>query len=140
MSELQKVRVDRWLWTVRVFKSRSLSTKMCKSGKVKLGERTLKPSHLVVVGDELYVHKNGFNLHFKVDGLLKSRVSAILAAECYTDLTPADELNKYKNWFVGKGSAERREKGSGRPTKKERRTIDEFKDEQWWEFIDVEED
>ncbi len=138
MTDIAKMRVDRWLWCVRIFKSRSLATKVCKAGKVKLGEKILKPSALVTVGDELFVHKNGYNLIFKVDGLLKSRVSATIAAENYTDLTPEEELNKYKSWFIGKGAAERREKGAGRPTKKERRTIDEFKADQWWEQLEDE--
>ena len=88
----------------------------------------VKPSHLVVPGDLLEVRKNGFNLLFKVHVLLEKRVSATLAAPCFEDLTPLEEVNKYKNWFSGKASPEARDKGEGRPTKRDRREITEFKD------------
>ncbi len=140
IKEVAKVRVDKWLWTVRIFKSRSLATKLCKSGKVKLGEKICKPATLIFPDDIVHVHKQGYNLTFKVVKLIKSRVSATLAEGCYEDLTPEDEYNKFKNWFVGKAGSEFREKGTGRPTKKERRTIEDFKDQQWWEYIDTEED
>lgn len=126
---MDKVRVDKWLWSVRIFKSRTLATDACKSGKVKLGDNSLKPSYLIQRGDQLEVKKNGFNLQFKVIDLIQKRVSAPLAQVCYEDLTPAEEMNKYQNWFVGKGASEKRERGTGRPTKKERRLIDGFKSE-----------
>lgn len=124
---MDKVRVDKWLWSVRIFKSRTLATDACKSGKVKLGGNSLKPSYLIQRGDQLEVKKNGFDLQFKVIDLIQKRVSAPLAKVCYEDLTPAEEMNKYQNWFVGKGASEKREKGAGRPTKRERRLIDDFK-------------
>lgn len=74
------------------------------------------------------VSKNGFNLEFKVLDLLAKRVGAPIAQACYENLTSEEEMNKFQDWFIGKGSAERREKGAGRPTKRERREIDEFKD------------
>ncbi len=82
--------------------------------------------------------KEGFNLTFEVVALINKRVSATLAQPCYKNLTPEDELNKYKDWFVGKGAPEKREKGAGRPTKRERREIDEFKDDYmvWDDEID----
>ena len=129
---MEKVRVDKWLWSVRIFKSRSMATDACKSGKVKLDEKNLKPSHQLRGGEVLQVRKNGFNLTFLVKELIKKRVSATLAAPCYEDLTPAEELNKYKDWFVGKAAAERREKGAGRPTKRERREIEDYKDIQYF--------
>ncbi|MBK8549443.1 MAG: RNA-binding S4 domain-containing protein [Saprospiraceae bacterium] len=127
MKDVDKVRVDKWLWAVRLFKSRSLSTDTVKSGKVKLAGKTIKASFHVNIGDVLEVKKNGFLLQIKVDKKIDKRVSAPLAAECFTDLTPAEELNKYMDWFVGKGKTEYRDKGDGRPTKKERREIDDFK-------------
>lgn len=104
-----------------------MSTNACKSGKVKIDENNVKASYLVTVGETVFVKKNGFNLSFKVDKLIEKRVSATLAQECYTDLTPEEELNKYKDWYIGKAAPEKREKGAGRPTKRERRTIDSFK-------------
>lgn len=124
-----KVRVDKWLWSVRIFKSRSLATAMCKNGRISIGEKKLKPSALITEGTILNVLKEGFNLQIKTLVLLEKRVGAPVAVTCYENLTPAEELNKYKSWFIGKGRAEIREKGLGRPTKKERRHIDEFKEE-----------
>ncbi|MBK9744816.1 MAG: RNA-binding S4 domain-containing protein [Saprospiraceae bacterium] len=128
MGDLNKVRLDKWLWAVRLFKSRTMATDACKAGKIKLNGHSLKPSYLIIVGETIEVKKNGFNLIFKVNQLLEKRVSAVLAAPCFDDLTPADELNKYRDWFAGKAGAEFRDRGEGRPTKKDRREIDEFKD------------
>jgi ribosome-associated heat shock protein Hsp15 len=128
MAELTKVRLDKWLWAVRLFKSRTMATDVCKAGKVKQNGHTLKPSYLITIGETIEVKKNGFNLTFKVNQLLEKRVSATLAAPCFDDMTPIEELNKYKDWFVGKGGPEMRDKGDGRPTKKDRREIDEYKD------------
>ena len=125
---LKKVRIDKWLWSVRIFKSRSMATDACKSGKIKVGEQNVKPSYLLKREETVFVKKNGFNLTFKVIDLLEKRVSATLAQPCYEDLTPPEEMNKYNDWFVGKGRPEIREKGTGRPTKKDRREIDRFKD------------
>ncbi len=129
-----KMRVDKWLWCVRIFKSRTIAIDACKAGKVKAGGAVVKPSHLVQPGDLIEVRKNGFNFQFKVLELLKSRVSAPIAQTCFSNLTPEEELNKYNDWFVGKGGPEKREKGAGRPTKRERRQIDDFKLEENWEL------
>ena len=126
---MDKVRIDKWLWSIRIFKSRSLSTKECRSGKVKIDGQNLKPSHLIIIGDIVEVRKEGFNLIFKVIKLIDKRVSATLAQECYQNMTSVEELNKYKDWFIGKAGSEMRERGSGRPSKKEKREIDEFKDD-----------
>ena len=88
----------------------------------------VKSSAMVVVGDVIDVLKEGFRMKYKVVQLIEKRVSPVLAKACYEDLTSPEELNKYKSWFVGKGAPERRERGSGRPTKKERREIEDFKD------------
>jgi len=139
MGVEDKVRVDKWLWAVRIFKSRTLANTAVKSGKVKVGEKTVKPSYLVSVDEMLYVRKNGFNLTFLIKDIIKKRVSATLAAPCYDDLTPESEKNKYKDWYIGKASAEIRGKGEGRPTKRERREIDEYKEESYFEY-DFDED
>ena len=123
-----KVRIDKYLWSIRIFKSRTLATDACKEGKVKLHEENAKPSAMVTIGDIIDVVKDGFKLKYKVIQLIEKRVSPILAKPCYEDLTPEDEINKYKSWFIGKGGPERRERGAGRPTKRDRREIDEFKD------------
>jgi ribosome-associated heat shock protein Hsp15 len=135
---VEKVRIDKWLWSVRIFKSRSISSDACKGNKVKIGDKTLKPSYLVRVGEHVQVFKEGFNLTFEVVALINKRVSATLAQPCYKNLTPEEELNKYKDWFVGKGAPERRERGAGRPTKRERRDIEGFKDDSvlWDDDVD----
>lgn len=123
------MRVDKWLWNVRIFKSRSKATDACKKGRIKIGENSVKPSTMIKVGDKLDVRKDGFFLEFQINELIPRRVSATLAQPCYDNVTPEEELNKFKDWFIGKAPAERREKGAGRPTKRERREIDDFKDE-----------
>ncbi len=123
------MRVDKWLWVVRLFKSRTKAADACKKGNVKLLESKLKPSSLISVDDTITLHKNGFNLAFKINKLIPKRVSATLAEPCYSNLTPEDELNKFKSWYIGKSPAERREKGAGRPTKRERRELEQHKDE-----------
>lgn len=128
---LQKVRVDKWLWSVRIFKSRTMATDACKSGKVKVNGTNVKPSYLLQREELVDVKKNGFDLQFKVIDLLQKRVGAPFAQKCYEDLTPQEELDKYKDWFVGKGASEKREKGAGRPTKRERREIDGYKGDQY---------
>lgn len=124
---MQKVRVDKWLWSVRIFKSRTMAANACKNGKVKIEGHTLKPSSFVQKGDVLIVRKDHFNFTFKVVELIEKRVSAKLAEPCYENLTPTEEMNKFKSFFLGNAGQEFREKGSGRPTKKERRVIDDFK-------------
>ncbi len=125
---MDKVRIDKWLWSVRIFKSRSISTDACKTNKVKINGEIVKASSAVTRGDLIEVKKNGFNLEYKVVDLIEKRVSATLAEPCYENLTPQEELDKYKDWFVGKAKPEIRERGTGRPTKRERRDIDRFKD------------
>lgn len=133
---MDKVRVDKWLWSVRIFKSRTIATDACKGGKVKLNGVNLKPSAMVQKGDVLVIRKMGFDFQFKVLELIEKRVSAPLAQQCYENITPQEEMNKYQEWFTtGKAAAEKRDRGTGRPTKKERREIDEFKGN-WFDFED----
>jgi len=135
-----KIRVDKWLWTVRIFKSRSLASKACKSGNVKILEKNVKPSHLVSREDHIKVHKGGYNFEFIVKDIIKTRVSATLAEPCYENTTPLEELNKFKSWYIGKAKNEIREKGAGRPTKRERREIEEYKWDQLMDFLDLDEE
>ena len=133
---MDKVRVDKWLWSVRIFKSRTISTTACKAGKIRINESTLKPSAQIEVGQTIRVKKGGFNFEFKVLKLIEKRVSAKIAVDCYDNITPEEEMRKYENWYVGKSQPERRERGAGRPTKKERRDIEEFK----FDYFDFDED
>ena len=124
----EKVRIDKWLWSIRIFKSRTIATDECKKGHVRIGEDIAKPSSLVEVGQMVYARKEGYHLELKVLKLIGKRVSAQLAQECYENLTPEEELNKFNSWYIGKGRPEIRERGTGRPTKRERREIEDFKD------------
>ncbi len=135
---MSTTRIDKWLWSVRIFKSRSKATDACKSKKISINEKTAKPSTLVAVGDKIIAKKDGFNFEFLVKDIISKRVSATLAEPCYENITPESEINKYKNWFIGKGAPERRDKGAGRPTKKERREIEEFKEIDFNDFFDEE--
>ncbi len=137
MGILEKVRIDKWLWSVRIFKTRTIATDACKAGKIKVNGQIVKPSFNLQRGELIEVKKNGFNFQFKVLDLLSKRVGAPIARQYYEDLTPAEELNKYEAWFIGKTGTERREKGAGRPTKRERREIDRFKTD-WGDWGDFE--
>jgi ribosome-associated heat shock protein Hsp15 len=123
-----KTRIDKWLWTVRIFKSRTIATDACKAGKIKINGTEIKPSASVSRLDKIEVRKNGFNFQFEVKELLKNRVPAPIAKECFQNNTPVSELEKYNDWFNGKKSSVLRAKGTGRPTKKDRRSMDDFSD------------
>ena len=130
MSDLKKVRIDKWLWSVRIFKSRSIATEACKGSKIKINGTAVKASYLVSRGETIDVKKEGFNHKYKVVDLIQKRVSATLAQPCYEDLTPEGELDKHKDWYnIRANKFEQRTKGEGRPTKRERRTIEKFKKE-----------
>ena len=124
----EKTRVDKWLWAVRFFKTRSLATDACSGAKVKVNGVNAKASQLIRTGDMVICKKEHINYELKVVTIIEKRVGAPIAVTCYENLTPPEELNKFEDWFVGKGKNEKREAGTGRPTKRERRDIDVFKD------------
>ena len=128
-EEVQKVRVDKWLWAIRFFKTRTQATDACKSGNVEIGEREAKASSLIQPGDFIKVRKNGIRYVIEVLRAIEKRVGAPIAQECFLDHTPEEELLKFESWYSARsGKAEFRERGAGRPTKKERRLIDAFKE------------
>ncbi len=138
-----KVRVDKWLWAVRLFKSRSIASEVCRQGHVKLAGKTLKPSATIAPGAALHVRRNGYDMQYEVLRLIEKRVGAPIAVTCYTDLTPAEEMQKFDAWHIARSQGEARERGAGRPTKLDRRNIDEFKDADPsydWGWIDEEDD
>ena len=122
MILIKLMRIDKWLWTVRVFKTRSLATASCKAGVVKIGERRAKPSNEINLGDIIYVTKEGVHHTFKVLGLLEKRVGAKLVADYMEDLTPKEEWERVRD----NGKLGIRERGTGRPTKRDRREMDRF--------------
>ncbi len=121
------MRVDKWLWAVRIYKSRTQATDACKEGRVKSNEITLKPSSPIKVGQVLRVRKKGLTFSYQVVELISKRVSAELAIKAYQNLTPSDILEKFNNnRQLGSSFYSTRPKGMGRPTKKERRQVDEI--------------
>jgi ribosome-associated heat shock protein Hsp15 len=118
------MRIDKFLWSVRIFKTRSIASKACIAGKVKLNGKSIKPSRAIVTGDVFSAKKGPVEFQFKVIALLKTRVGAKLVANYITNITSEAELDKLNNLKYGGNT--RRDRGLGRPTKKDRREIDEF--------------
>lgn len=123
-----KARVDRWLWAVRVFKSRSLATDACKAGKVRLGGNAIKPSRTVQKGDLLEVRKGAVRHRYKVLGAIEKRVGAKLVEHYMQDQTPQEELDLLKQ-AMQFPSVFHREGKKGRPTKKDRRDMEDWRDQ-----------
>lgn len=123
-NEKEKLRIDKYLWAIRIFKTRSLATEACKAGKVKLNGQNLKPSYEVRLGDTYQVQKGIERKVVKVTGLLAKRGDAKTAALHYEDLTPVEDTFQYKSTFHA--PVLKRDRGSGRPTKKDRREIDDL--------------
>ena len=118
----EKMRVDKWLWAVRIYKTRSLATDACKSGKIKVNTEVVKPSREIKVDDVIDIRTGGFHKTIQVKGLLNNRVGAKLVEQYLNDLTPAEELEKLKMQHnINSGY---RDRGAGRPTKKDRRQLD----------------
>ena len=120
------VRIDKWLWAVRIFKTRSIAAEELKKHRVLINGQPVKPSRMVVVGEELDVRKPPIIRTYKVLGLLEKRVGAKLVSEYVVDITPQEELNKIE--LLHMNVAGIRERGAGRPTKKERRDLEGFKE------------
>jgi ribosome-associated heat shock protein Hsp15 len=115
------VRIDKWLWAARVFKTRSLASDSCRHGHVEISGQPVKPSRQVRVHDVIVVKKDQMTRAFKVLALLERRVGAAAAKEFAEDQTPASEWEKPREPYFHPFA---RPKGSGRPTKKERRQLD----------------
>ncbi len=125
-----EVRIDKYLWAIRVFKTRTEATEACNGGKVKVGGVNAKPSKDVRPGDIINVRKGAVNYTFKVIDGLEKRVGAKVVPEYAENLTPEEELQKLRapveTFFVS------RDRGTGRPTKKDRREI-----EQLWDTLEL---
>ncbi len=115
-----EVRIDKWLWCVRVFKSRSLATAACAAGKVRVGGDPAKPSRSVRIGDTIVANTGQIQRTLRVVRLLANRVGAKLVPEYMEDLTPASEYLKPRE------PAGVRPPGAGRPTKRDARKLREF--------------
>lgn len=124
---MEEVRIDKWLWAVRIFKTRTAASEACKKGRVLIGGTAVKPSRNIRVGEVIKVRKPPVTYSFKVLGLAEKRMGARLVSEYMENVTPPEqyellELNRISG-FVD------RQRGTGRPTKKERRDLDQFADD-----------
>ncbi len=127
-SDLGKVRIDKYLWGIRLYKTRTLSTESCDSGKVKKNDQNLKPSSLVKIGDEIKIRIDHHLKTIRIVKLIEKRVGAPIAITCYEDLTPEeDKPNSIKSTL--NQPTFYRDRGTGRPTKRERRDMDDYKDQ-----------
>ena len=126
-NEENIVRIDKWLWAARLFKTRSLAADAIKGGKVKIEGNPIKPSREVKEGDVIQVQIDQLHKVVQVKTVIKNRVSAKQVPEVYADLTPKEEYERIE--FMHAYKAEWRERGAGRPTKKERRMIERMKED-----------
>lgn len=127
-SEKEKLRIDKYLWAIRLFKTRALAAAACDSGKVKLNDMQVKPSKTVSIGDEYHVKTEARRWRVKVTDLLHNRVAYTEAIKYYTDITPPEELDKVEYQASSFHTGKRQSK-IGRPTKKERRDLGGFMEE-----------
>ena len=126
-QEAKAVRIDKFLWAVRIFKTRSLATDACRKGRVSIDNIQAKPSRSITRDELIIVRKPPVIYTFRVIEPVENRVGAKLVSNHIEDLTPQEE--KLKLDYRMAGVLNFREKGTGRPTKKERRELDSFLDE-----------
>jgi ribosome-associated heat shock protein Hsp15 len=122
--EPASVRLDKWLWAARLYRSRSIATDACTTGKVLVNGQPAKPSRDVKIGDFIQAATGEIQRQIKVTALLDKRVGAKLVSQFLEDLTPASEFSKPREKNFQPFAF--RQKGSGRPTKKQRRSIENF--------------
>ena len=137
---MEEVRVDKWLWAVRIFKTRSIATDACKKGRVSIGGTSVKPSRLVQRGEVISVRKPPIEYSFRVLDLLGHRVGAKLVPQYMENVTPASQYEILELQRIS-GFVDRA-KGLGRPTKKDRRDLDQFAEDlpEDLDFFDWDED
>ncbi|HEX4493602.1 MAG TPA: RNA-binding S4 domain-containing protein [Acidimicrobiia bacterium] len=121
MTGVEETRVDRWLWSVRIFKSRSEATDACRGGHVRVNDRPAKPAATVRVGDRVSARAHGRDRVLEVARVIDRRVGAPIAAECLVDHSPPPPTREERDPFFV------RDPSSGRPTKRERRQIDRIR-------------
>lgn len=131
-----EVRIDKWMWAVRIFKSRTIAVEACKKNRVMINNVNVKASRMIKVGDVIQVRKPPVTYSFKVIQLSERRMGAKLVPEYMENVTPAEqyeilELNKLHGFID-------RQKGTGRPTKKDRRSMDEFTQPEFMDDFDFE--
>lgn len=121
----EPLRIDKYLWAIRLFKTRSLATEACRSGRIKKEGVPVKASHEVKVGERYDLVIEQLHKQIEVKELIHNRVGAKLVNNFVIDLTPIEEYERIQ--MVRQYGYERRDRGAGRPTKRDRRNIEEFK-------------
>ncbi len=124
---MEAQRIDKYLWAVRLFKTRSMATDACKKGRVSINGEKVKASRTINIGDVFSVNKPPIEYTYKVKEMLKNRVGAKLVNDYIEDITPQEELDKLEEIKMSKVQYYR-PKGTGRPTKRDRRLLDEIWD------------
>ncbi|MBE6309806.1 MAG: RNA-binding S4 domain-containing protein [Bacteroidales bacterium] len=133
-----EVRVDKWLWATRVFKTRSIATDACKKGRVTISGMNVKPSHGVKIGDVINVRKPPITYSYEVIGLTENRVGAKLVPEYLKNITSKEQYDLLELTRIS-GFIDR-QKGLGRPTKKEGRDLARFSDYVFMGYDDFDDD
>ena len=128
MADKEKIRLDKYLWSIRLFKTRTGAAEACDKGKVKYNGIAAKASKNVTVGDEYEVKTESKRWRIKVTGLLDHRLQYTQAINYYIDITPAEEIERLRFQAASFNTGKRQSK-IGRPTKKQRRDIDGFLEE-----------
>jgi ribosome-associated heat shock protein Hsp15 len=118
------VRIDKWLWAVRLFKTRALASAACEEGKILMQDKAVKASRIVRAGDRISVKRTGLTIRVEVLRPIDKRVGAKVVTENCKDLTPSEDIEAYRTRATRMTIF--REPGTGRPTKKERRALDDF--------------
>lgn len=119
------IRIDKYLWAVRLFKTRSMATDALRAGKIKMNGMPVKPSHEIKEGEIYEINTDQMHRTFQVKALLGNRVGAKLVENFLTDLTPPEEYERIQ--MARQFNFEKRDRGAGRPTKRDRREIEDFK-------------
>ncbi len=127
-----EVRIDKWLWAMRIFKTRSIATDACKKGRVSMGQATVKPSRTIKVGDIIDVKKPPITYTFRVKALTENRLGARLVPEYLENLTPKSQYDMLE--MVKISGFVDRQKGLGRPTKREGRELASFRQSSMQDF------
>ena len=117
-------RIDKWLWAARIFKTRSIAADACKNGRVTIGGVNVKPSHIVKAGEIVDVRKPPITYSFRILKTIEQRVGAKLLPEIYENVTPPEQYELLEMNLIS-GFVDRA-RGTGRPTKKDRRALDDF--------------
>jgi ribosome-associated heat shock protein Hsp15 len=120
------IRLDKFVWSVRLTKTRSIATELISKGKIRINGLDVKPSKDVKVGDVIHVLKNSAVFTYKIKALIDKRVGPKLVIDYLEDITPLEEIEKFK-LYVDSQSVYR-QNGTGKPTKKDRRSLDDFLD------------